>query len=79
MTLCTICGQPKPKIDAATCSQKCQKELHRLRTEEQRRRLRGKTCPTCSRYIPTNSTETGLVRRTRLLGGQREGNAGRFA
>lgn len=79
---CIVCTGdiPEKRLDrnAETCSQKCANVVKNIKRERARRLLKGRTCPTCSRYVPRNGTEIALAQGVRLLRGAVDTNAVRF-
>lgn len=79
---CIVCTEDIPELrarrNASTCSLRCQRELKRLKTEAAQRQLRGKTCPTCYRYIPRDAKVISLAEGVRLLAAEGHGNEARF-
>lgn len=80
---CIVCTGdiPEKRLDrnADTCSQGCANVVKKIKRERARRLLKGKTCPTCSRYVPRNGTEIALAQGVRVWQEPFYGNAARFA
>lgn len=80
---CIVCTSEIPAKrllrNAGTCGLKCQRELNRMKAADDRKRMKGKTCPTCLRYVPRTPQDTYLNESLRLEDAYRLGNAARFA